>query len=140
MAEHEDDPDDSRIWATAGSKLGAETLASADGMQPSRARGNDDVATRFATGTKACVASGQAVGSRLVDGMIHNDELERIAGACSAFLGLDYRREFIAHSRPRRPAWTEPLAIDGRIRTRCAELQESLDAITGAHASRLASL
>jgi hypothetical protein len=80
------------------------------------------------------------VGSRLMDVMIHKDELERIAGASSAYLGLDYRWQVIAHIRPRRSAWTEPLAIDGRIRTRCAERQESLDAITGAHASRLAGL
>jgi hypothetical protein len=72
--------------------------------------------------------------------MIHNDELERIAGVSSAFLSLDYRREFIAHIRPRGSAWTEPLAIGGRMRTRCAELQERLDAVTGAHVSRLASL
>jgi hypothetical protein len=75
-----------------------------------------------------------------MDAMIHKDELEWIARASSAYVGLDYRREFVAHIRSRRSACTEPLAIYGQIRTRCAELQERLDAVTGAHVSRAASL
>ena len=78
-------------------------------------------------------------GGQLADGMIHNDDPERIAAASRAFLGVDYRRERIARIKPRRSAWTKPLAIDGWI-PRCAELQERLDAVTGAHVWRLASL
>lgn len=64
-------------------------------------------------------------------------EPERVATALCTFLGLQYRPELIAHVRPRPPAWREPLAIDGRIRERCDELQERLDAVGVADVSRL---
>ncbi len=62
---------------------------------------------------------------------------ERVAGALCAFLSLDYREALIAHIKPRRPAWKAPLAIDDRIRGRCAELQRRLDEVSLAHTSRL---
>lgn len=64
-------------------------------------------------------------------------EPERVAGALCAFLGLEYRRELIAHIKPRRPAWTKPLTIDGRARERCEELQQRLDAISFERVSSL---
>jgi hypothetical protein len=63
-------------------------------------------------------------------------EPERVAGALCTFLGLDYRPELIAHIKPRPPAWKEPLAIDCRIRERCAELQRRLDDVSLAEVSR----
>jgi hypothetical protein len=54
-------------------------------------------------------------------------EPERSARALCAFLGLAFRRELIAHIKPRPPASTEPISIDQRIRERCVELQERLD-------------
>jgi hypothetical protein len=62
---------------------------------------------------------------------------EQVAGALCAFLGLDYRPELIAHIKPRRPAWMEPLAIDGRIREKCVELQARLDEASATDLSRL---
>jgi hypothetical protein len=64
-------------------------------------------------------------------------EPERAADSLCAFLGLDYRRELIAHVEPRRPAWTEPLTIDGQIRERCAELQARMDEVSVADVWRL---
>jgi Sulfotransferase domain len=65
-------------------------------------------------------------------------EPEQVARALCSFLGLGYRRELIMHIDPRRRAQREPLAIDGRIRERCAELQERLDGVGYAQLSNLA--
>ena len=64
-------------------------------------------------------------------------EPERVAGALCSFLSLDYREALIAHIKPRRSTWKAPLAIDDRIRERCAELQGRLDEVSLAHISRL---
>jgi hypothetical protein len=64
-------------------------------------------------------------------------EPERAADTLCAFLGLGYRQELIAHIKPRRPAWKEPLAIDSRIREGCVDLQRRLDAASVADQSRL---
>lgn len=64
-------------------------------------------------------------------------EPEQVARALCSFLGLGYRREFIMHIDPRRRARREPLAIDGRIRERCAALQERLDGVGVAQLSNL---
>jgi hypothetical protein len=64
--------------------------------------------------------------------LVSYDELlaepQRVGSALCTFLELDDRPELVAHVEPRRPAWKEPLAIDGRIRERCQHLQERLDA------------
>ena len=65
-------------------------------------------------------------------------EPEQVARALCSFLGLGYRRELIMHIDLRRRAQREPLAIDGRIRERCAELQERLDGVCFAQLSNLA--
>jgi uncharacterized membrane protein YccC len=65
------------------------------------------------------------------------DEPERVARALCAFLGLDYRRELIAHVEARRPAWKEPLTIHDRIREQCNQLQKRLDEVSAAQMSRL---
>jgi hypothetical protein len=64
-------------------------------------------------------------------------EPERVGRALCAFLALEYRPGLVAYIKPRRPAWTEPLAIDDRIRERCADLQERLDRVSVAQVSRL---
>jgi hypothetical protein len=52
---------------------------------------------------------------------------DETARALCAFLGVGFRPRFIAHVKPRPPAWKRRLAIDDRVRERCAELQERLD-------------
>ena len=52
---------------------------------------------------------------------------EGVAASVCRFVGLDYRRDLIAHIKPHRHVVSKPLEIDSRIRERCEELQERLD-------------
>lgn len=63
-------------------------------------------------------------------------EPDRVIGAVCAFLGLQFQPELVAHIKPSHLASTKPLAIDGRIRERCAQLQERLDTVSVAQVSR----
>ena len=65
---------------------------------------------------------------------------ERVVGALCAFLGLRFRRDLVRRIKPTRADPTEPLPIDGRIRERCEELQERLDATSRAQLARFASM
>ncbi len=65
-------------------------------------------------------------------------EPDRIAGALCAFLDVPYRSEMIAHVDGGRPLQRSHLAIDPRIRERCAALKEQLDATCAAQMARLA--
>lgn len=56
--------------------------------------------------------------------LVRPDETAR---ALCAFLGVGFRAGFIAHLKPRPPAWKQPLSIDDRVRERCTELQERMD-------------
>jgi Sulfotransferase domain len=64
-------------------------------------------------------------------------EPERVALGLCSFLNLPYRREMIANIDRRRPTQRPPLAIDHRIRERCSELKERLDAACLGQISRL---
>ena len=64
-------------------------------------------------------------------------EPKRIAGALCNFLEVPYRRQMIANVDPRRPAQMPPLPIDPRIRERCSELKQRLDAACAAQMARL---
>jgi hypothetical protein len=64
-------------------------------------------------------------------------EPERVSRALCAFLGVTYRAQLIRHVKPRPPAWTQPLSIDGQIGERCADLQERLDVASAAQVSEL---
>lgn len=66
-------------------------------------------------------------------------EPERVAAALCRFLGLPFRKEIIAHIDRRRRTPGAPIAIDARIRDRCAKLQEKLDTVALAHLTRLAA-
>lgn len=66
-------------------------------------------------------------------------EPDRVAAALCNFLGLPFRKELIARIDRRRRTPREPLPIDPRIRERCTELQERLDAVAHAQLSRLAA-
>jgi hypothetical protein len=49
------------------------------------------------------------------------------AGALCASYGLSCWPELTAYIKPRRPDWMKPLAISGRIREECEELQAQPD-------------
>jgi len=66
-------------------------------------------------------------------------EPDRVAAALCNFLGLPFRKELIAQIDRRRRTPREPLPIDPRIRDRCTELQQRLDAAAFAQLSRLAA-
>jgi hypothetical protein len=64
-------------------------------------------------------------------------EPEQIGHALCSFLDVPYRRIMIANLDARRPSPRPPVAIEPRIRERCSELKQQLDAVCAAQMARL---
>jgi hypothetical protein len=73
--------------------------------------------------------------------LVNYDELlaepEKTARALCSFLDVPYRSIMISNLDVRRPAQRPPLAIEPRIRQRCSELKQRLDAVCAAQMARL---